>query len=364
MRNLLISGLGIKHDVEDCFPCNFDHQWLITYPSLLLWSNKILIPKTIWTTISEERYPDSKELAKSYKIIFEILKSENLIEIVDVSQIFDKSIDTVIHEQIKKDIVQISKVFPGKVSIEDDPNNPDVDMILIDGMSYCPPILWSLYMSLALSRALDSQCLFNSQALHYFRYKFGAANIPREINSNYLDSYKNIFNSFLPNEPLLPNYVVEERQKCDCCVNLIKCSDSYLIDLEKNLKKYLEWRNYDEINQLKELADSVIKRNEIAEEFIDPEKILDDFYNKEKIIKKRVRVIFPQIKRWSNFSTILSIPLAVFGLATQNPLLAISSAGVAGASQMTNELIKLLESKYKWINLLPSTLSKSAEVTK
>lgn len=359
MRNLLITGLGLGNDFDNCYPCNYDHYWLVKFPSLLLWTNKFLIPKSIWNTITEEKYPDSLELAKSYKLVFEFLESKNLIEVIDSSEIFEKSVDEIIYTEIAKDIERIGQIFPGIVKYENDPDNSSTKMIMIDGRSYCPPILWSLYMSLSLSRALNAQCLFSSSALHYFRYKFGTTSIPQEMNVGYVESFRNIFNSFLPNETVFPEYSIENKERCNECTRLNYCSDSYLIDLEKNVAKYLEWRDYDEINQLKEMADNIIRENERVEGFINPEKVFNNYLEKENSIKKKVRLIFPQVKRWSNLATIASIPIAVFGIATQNPLLTIGSASLAGISKISSETISMLENKYRWINLIPSVISKS-----
>lgn len=357
MKNLLISGLGLKNDFEKCYPCNYNHSWLIQYPSLLLWMDKFIIPKSIWNTIIDEKFPNTKELSKSYKLVFEHLDAKQMLQIIDTSEIFDKRIEEIIFNEIALDIHEISKIHPGLVSIENDPDNKDHKMIFIDGHSYCPPILWTSYMGLALSRALNAQCILNPSELHYFRFKFRNNNIPNELNPSNVESFRSIFNSFLPNAILFPEYSIENKERCNDCKKSSSCSDSYLLELEENIKKYLEWRDYDEIYQLKEIADKIIKENEKVEGFIDPQKVFADFTEKHSEIKKRIRLVFPQVKRWANLATITSIPIALFGLATQNPLITLSSASIAGISKISSEVISLFENKYRWIYLIPNKIS-------
>jgi hypothetical protein len=56
----------------------------------------------------------------------------------------------------------------------------------------------------------------------------------------------------------------------------------------------------------------------------------------------------------------LSIPVILTGIATTNPLITISGAALTGISQFTDQLIKLLSSRYSWIGFL----SKETELHK
>ena len=74
MNKLLVTGLALGKKFGTCQVCNFDFEWLLHYPSVLVWADKILVADTIWDTVSQGGYPgDSKELASSLQLIFDIL---------------------------------------------------------------------------------------------------------------------------------------------------------------------------------------------------------------------------------------------------------------------------------------------------
>jgi len=190
--------------------------------------------------------------------------------------------------------------------------------------------------------------------MHYCRYKFGIKNLPIEGDIGKIESFKKIFDSSIPNTSIIPFYATAKSGKCALCKHEIKCKDTYLKSLESELKKILEWRNYDEINQLKNLVEKVIKEQYKTKDLIDPNDVITNFNDKKKKIRKNIYSVFPKVKRWANIATMISIPISVFGVATGNAIMTIAGVSLAGFSGFTKEQIHLLENKYRWITFLPS----------
>jgi hypothetical protein len=74
-----------------------------------------------------------------------------------------------------------------------------------------------------------------------------------------------------------------------------------------------------------------------------------EFKEKEVATQKKLYSVFPKVQRWSNLTTILSIPVIVAGSATASPLLAGLGAGIAGISKTIEKYITILESKSRWV---------------
>lgn len=357
MNKVLVTGLALGKEFGTCDACNFDFEWLIRYPSVLLWADKILIADTIWDTVSYEEYPlESKELAKSLQLIFDIARSRGIVEIVKPSEIISSHLADDIYTEVYKDRDLLAKLFPDHVTLSDEDNVPGE--IFIDGLEYCTPHLWTIYAGLVLARAWNAHCLFNMRVFNYCRYKFGLANFPKEGEPGGLDGFQAVFEAYLPNSSVFPEYVYINKDTCSKCVNEKSCKDTYLSNVESNVKNILSWRDYDEIQQLKSVVADIVHRRKELGGVVNPSDILHDFRNKQDKIRKRVKLIFPKVKRWANVTTMLSIPIAVAGLGTGHPLIAVSGAGLAGLSHLAKELVDLLLSKYSWI----AFVSKDAEL--
>ena len=357
MNRLLVTGLALGTEADVCQVCNFDYSWLLRYPSILIWADKIMVTEAIWDSIIAEIWPQPRELAKCFKIIFETAKSEGIIEIVDPSPVVKNEIKEMIYEQIDKDLELFKLHFPDKVSTQKmgDKDSSPVETIL-DGVGYCPAYIWSIYAGLILARTLKANCLFDYEVMHYCRYKFGITNLPTEGDIAKLESFRKIFDSKIPNEPLIPGYAIEARDKCSSCVYEVKCKDTFLLTLETDLKKYLKWREYDEITELKTMIERVIKKQYEINELINPNDVISNFYDKEKKLRKKIHSVFPKVKRWANITTMVSIPIGVIGIASGGSLITFAAASTVGLSQLTKELIQLLENKYRWVTFLPSSV--------
>lgn len=118
---------------------------------------------------------------------------------------------------------------------------------------------------------------------------------------------------------------------------------------ENNLLKYLEIREYDEIQQIKKLISEIIYRIESQKVFIKHDDIINEFKNEEKRITKLIYNTFPKVNRWTNIALIVSVPFTVLGFSTGLPMVSSVGLSIAGLSKIASVYIKYLESKYKWI---------------
>lgn len=114
MNKLLVTGLGLGSEFGVCSVCNADLDWIMKYSSTLLWADKIIFTPKMWDSIQSE-HSENKEAAKCFKLIFDIAKTNGIIEISDPSKIIDDSLGNMIDTQIEKDIASLKILFPKKI---------------------------------------------------------------------------------------------------------------------------------------------------------------------------------------------------------------------------------------------------------
>jgi len=353
MNKLLVTGLALGKEADVCDACNFSFGWLLEYPSVFVWSDKILVPEVIWKAIMAEAYPPSKELAKCCKLIFEIAEADGTIEIVSPLTIIDDTLKKAIFDEIEKDAALLQKTFPDRVSTRLLGDSEDAPRELtIDGVGYCKARIWTIYASLILARALGANCLFEQEVLLYMRHKFGISGSPAQADSGKIESSRTIFEAVIPNDPIFPDYAFSSQRECLTCRREDSCKDTYLSTLEKSFTELIRWREYDEVQELRSTIEEIIRKRSAYNEPIDPQDIIHDFRDREKMLRNRLKSVFPKAKRWAHIATMLSIPIAVSGVVTGASLMTVAGAGSVGLSQLTKELINLLESKYRWISFL------------
>lgn len=348
MNKLLVTGLSLGKGFDTCQVCGMDISWLMKYPSILAWADKILIPKSIWNDVIKEGIfsPEQEEINKSVKLIFEYAESEKIIEIVDPLDVIDSNLSEQISEQIEEDRNQLLKVFPDLVSLGDEENVPG--QIFINGKEYCYPYLWTIYASLLLSKIWDAHCLFGERTLNMCKYKFGLSKFNPIRETEKLSAFQSIFEAYLPNENILPHYLVTNREQCGKCQSEGECKDTYLSTLESNMKETLRLRDYDEVHQLKSIVNDIVEKRNKSDGIIDPIEIRAEFIETQNKLRRRMKLMFPKIKRWSNITTIVSTPIALTGIATGNPLVTITGAALTALSIAANKTTDVLSSKYSW----------------
>ena len=167
-----------------------------------------------------------------------------------------------------------------------------------------------------------------------------------------MDAFCDIMRVKLPNELTLHNYAFVNDNMCDTCENIGKCKDIYLDELEDGLEKIIKWRNCDEILQLKEVVDDICKRKESLATYEDIADIKSEIKSKAYSINKNIQKLFPKVRRWTNLSTIVTVPVALCTLATGNLEMSLISSGIAGVSKVVDEYMKYYTSKHSWVGFI------------
>lgn len=365
MNRVLVTGLALGKETGVCESCNFDLDWLISYPSVLIWADKILVSSLIWEMVSSGKYPfaeEQPEFTKSVQLIFSMARSEGIVEIVQPAGVIPPDVKDSIFDQADKDRLLLAKHFSTHIRLGDEKQVPG--QMFIDGHEYCLPYLYSVYAGLALARTFDAHCLFSNKAFSYCKYKFGLSSSPPHALRGRAEAFQNVFTAYVPNTSILPEYVVVRKTLCSKCAREESCRDTYLSQLETNVRNVLKWRDYDEIQQLKAVTDKIVDKRSKSGGIVDPEDVLHDLRSVESRLRRRMQLLFPRIQRWANITTMLSIPVALAGLSTGSPLLTISGGSLAGLSQATKQMVSLLSSKYSWIGFLSSETDLRKEESK
>lgn len=351
MNKLLVTGLALGKEIGLCDVCNFDFEWIVRYPSTFIWADKILVSQFIWDTAMRADWPSERpELAKSIKLIFTILKDTDIIDIVNPLEVINTDLKNNIEKEVEKDRILLADIFPEDIELGDEDKVPG--QIFINGIEYCNPYLSTVYASLLLSRVWKAHSLFNESVFNFCKYKFGLSSYPKEAYPSINESFKTIFNAYIPNTPIFPEYVLVSKKLCGDCVKERGCKNSYLSEIEKNLKYILKWRDYDEVHYIKEIINDILIKREEGSGIITQKEILNEFQNRESIIRKKIKSIFPKVKRWANITMIISIPIAVTGVATGSNLITIAGSGLIGLSKLSKEIVDYLTNKYNWVGFL------------
>jgi hypothetical protein len=352
VNKVLVTGLamGKDHKVGGC--CNFDYEWIINDPSVFLWADKVVVPSTIWNSVISSGYPqEHPELAKSLKLLFEMSKSEKVIEVVSTKEIMSPEWSESLALQVEKDRDLLAKAFPEHISV----GNADEDkkvpgLLFIDGSEYCGPLVWQIYASLFVAKAVNAQCLFNQHSLRYCRYKFGIDGISTVAPKAKIEAYRTIFNPVLPNESLLHHYAFDHRTQCPSCVNTPKCKEQYLSHVEDRFNTVMKWRNTDEVSEIRHVINGILEKKDTFGDIITSEEVIQEYNQEKRRLQRLVELRFPKVKRWTNIMTTISVPVAIYGGYTGSPATAALGAAVAGGAKMVNEAMDYFTSKHKWIN--------------
>jgi len=349
MTKVLVSGLSVGNDVGVCQACGFDFEWLLRYPSVVLWVDRILLTTSTWDDIRTRLAFDDNPFDKSMALVFELLHSAGLIEVIDTHAVLSSDVNKAIVASVDNDVKAVVSQFPDVARLGDE-SVPG--QVFIQGDEYCAPYLYSVYASLLLAKALDAQCLFNRRVLNYCNYKFGLGIRPAAIQNDRIESFHSVFQSLFPNDPFFPEYAIYQKygggreRTCDTCRNERKCSDSYLAEVEAQVKNTMSMREREEIEESRNLIDRIIDRNSGAK--IDPIAIEEEFLAECRRLSRRSRKVFSRTKYWCSLSMILSVPLTVTGLSTQTPALLATGAAAVGVATGLKHLMDSLQEKYRW----------------
>jgi len=258
---------------------------------------------------------------------------------------FSDTVTEQIEHMSQYDINNILDKFPNSIKKG---SNEVPGEIIIDGNGYCQPYIASIYASMKLAESIGANCLFNTRDYEYLKYKYGINN-KIITNADSINTFNEIFNVYIPNELVLHNFAFTSDEECTKCNNMKSCNDSYLANIEDNVYKMIEWRQYDEIFRAKEELQKIINiKSQLGTE-IDIKEVKREFRDKQYKINKNIRKIFPIIKRWTNLTTVVATPLSIYSATVGNQSTALVAGGVLGIAKATDEYIKYYENKNKWV---------------
>ena len=353
MKNIFLTGLALGIDTETCMCCNVNIDWMFNYPSSFLWLNKIYVSSTIWDMIMQCQcgfgiFGEGKQGAgnDAVKLIFEILNSVGLVEIIDIKDIITEEYSLQLKEQICNDLELITKEYSEEIT-------DDEHLIYLGRYGYCIPQLWTTYASLILSRCYNSSCLLEAHEINYLKHLF-------LLKEMYIPEFKNsapviqkVLDICLPNHALGSNYLFDNSEACIKCLHEGKCKGTYLGEIEKQLFNLLQQREYDEIQQLNIVLNRICDDKFKNDLEISAKDVLRELSIEKLKIQKKINRVFPQISRWTNFTTSVSAALSLSAFFDKPVLAGVGGAGMI-LSQGVKSLLYVYDSKYKWVNFINS----------
>ena len=338
--NLLTTGLATMC-TESFGMGNIDFSWLVYNPSAILWADTIFLTKYMEESLSKR---DDDPLDKSLNLIFEILEDNNVVKLKNSKNVFNDDISEKLEEKISKDLFQLQKDESSDIRIEEC-RGDDHRNIFIEDKPYCFPELKSIYASLIISEAWDAKCLFSERNLDFLKYKLNLQSIP-ELQSK-SQSFDNIFSLHLPDLPLMHDYSISRR--CSTCRYDDKCKSEYLTKTEDNLMYYLDLREYDEINQIKDIIYEIDKKINSEEYFCDFDLLLKEYHETKKQTIKTMHTLFPKIRKWTNYSMMVCSATTAYGYLTGSNLLTVLGIGMGAANDLVRFSLNDFENKTKWV---------------
>jgi len=347
---VLVTGNAIgSSDVSPYAISQYDFEWLISNPSALLWADKIILTPFVHEIIESETYPDDGgKISKSLNKLFEVAKNYNLLEIKSPNNIITEKISTELISQIENERDYLLKNFPKSVK---EPPKATHGEILIEDQFYCYPEVWNIYANLLLAKKWNAQSLFSDRVQNYCKYKFGISGYSSKTTIN---AFNKIFSITTPQTLLFPQIVFKEIAErgitpCSTCNDQSSCESNYLDLTETKVSKYLELRDYDEIQQQRKVVENIIKRIGKTDTGDDYQNIIKEFKKEQISAKKELRSVFPKISLWANIGLIAATPFSMVGAATGLPIISVPSYTVLGLSAVTKAAIEIQKNRYKWV---------------
>ena len=353
--NLFVTGMILGGKSEcDATGCRYDFSWLTRQPSMLIWSDKIILTSYCYDNLqSDEHRYEGKKMGKALQKIFDVAKEFGIVEIKNPDLIINNKLEKKISKEIEWDRELLLKLYPkaikkGKKGVP--------GQIFVEGYDYCDVYLQSIYKSLILAREWEAESLFSPSALAYSKYKFGMSLYQNKKETT--QAFNSIFNVLLPEKDLFPYYALDDtftqkpNKNCANCQNTAICDKNLIPDVENNVRQYLELREYDEIQQIKGVIQDIVQKLEQTKNPLDHKEIIKEFRKQEQTINHDIKVTFPKIRRWSNLGIIASLSIIPLGVTTGLPIISYAGATAAGISQVTKEALEYSENKYNWVAFL------------
>lgn len=346
MNKVLLTGLGIGKELDVCQSCNMNYESLLINPEVLLWADKICIPKDIHI-ISNSNTKEKGE--RAINLMLAMLEDENLIEYIDIQSMYTPAIKEIIFSQAEDDIKGLLAFYPEDATVKDVNDNGQNELFL-NGSMYCEPMIASIIASMIVADDLGANCLFSARDEKYLRYR---SEMIKRNNTDTIkkEVYKKVFSVILPNDSILPKYIAGNN--CGDCMHDQECHDSYLIDLERSLKQVLKSRDYDELYQVRSYIEKIIQRKNKRFEEINVDDLIQEFEKKKQKIQRTIKRRFPKVQRFINLSTLVTVPLS-FGAAymTKDSAMNLATIRACGSVAIVESVLKAYRSKNSWVYFL------------
>ena len=341
MNKVLVTGLGVGNSLGINQVCNLDYSWLIENPSTLIWTDKVLIMENSW----RNREKTNAKQNKGINMVLDIAYDNGLIELVNLNSIRSYFVSQKVRKQVEADVNLLKETYPDVIK----EGSPDVPgEIIVEDMGFCFPEIASIYGSQKLASIYNASCLMSDRDLKFLKYRFGMGSIPPN-RSEVIDE---IMSLYIPNELIFHNYAFTLEEKCDSCVHLNECKSTYLQDIEENTLNMLKWRDYDEIGRAKEELEKIIDIKNQSVGSYDIDDIKREYEEKQREINKKMKKVFPKVKRWANISTAFATAATIYNAFSGNQTATMISASFLGASMISEEYTKHYESKNAWVGFI------------
>lgn len=352
MKKIFQTGLAFGNENGTCEACNLNYSWLLNTPSNLLWIDKVVVTKPIWDIITKENNDKGKSpskdqvlvIGKAIKLVYEILHSVDLIEIVDSNEISEED-SQIIYNQIEEDLNILKN--NGEVNTEDN------HIYCIGSYRYCIPSLWTLYASLVYSRRNNCNFSLEEDQLVYLRKLLALKESQEFAVSRKSYAINEVLRMYLPEINIWPEYMFEDRKRCLSCGNFTKCDDSYLSSVEKNLFNLLEEREHDEIKEFCQVLDDICDEKFKDSYEVEPEGLLRELQVKKVKVQGKINKVYKKVDNWSKIVTTISSALSLGCFFGHPKLTAIGGVGMF-ASNAAEKISDYYQNKYKWVNFINS----------
>ena len=350
-NKIVVTGLALAADAdpEVCQSCNFDISWVFDYPSTLLWSDAIIITPTIKAVIdhglwSEFSKPHRQAIGDVIRLFFDKAGECGLVEIRDPSKEVDRRVKTALRERADTDRHMLAEAFPNAVRLEADERVPGG--MRIENHHYCTPRVLSIYYSLLLAKKWRAQTLLNEHTHTYLKYAFGIRGPVSTTGNQTIQAFQDVFREQLPEIDIRPS--MGERS-CWNCKHSNACDKADLRQISKRLDEYLKLRDYDEVAQMKEMFAHLAGKSRRPSGVDFAAQLSKQFRQTQRKLNRRLHKTFPVATRWTSLVTMLSIPVAVAGLAADSALVTGIGAGIAGLSETAKLYMSILTNKNRWM---------------
>lgn len=339
-KNILVTGvvLGKESNICSCDYVNF--SWMFSHSSNLIWTDNILITGNEMSVVKNSSSHDP--YMKAVDIVLTMLQDTGMVKMIPDAEI-SQDIAGMITDRLLEDLSLLSDM----IHVSDNENDP---IMSIGDAHFCFPTLWSFYASVYLSFFHDASFSLTRDELVFLNTL-----IPQKYGK-YIEgtgariAMEEVLSLYLPSIQVGHRYLFESKEKCSTCGNNLRCQDGYLLEIEKQVKAVLEYRQYDEIRQLCNVLDKLCERNSSYDSILTGTELWDDLQDEAKKQENKVRQVLKNISKWQKLSTYASIGLGAASFI--NPVLGASAAITSVASYILAEKEKRIKKDSSWINFV------------